>query len=184
MIEYFKEEQWHQAHKQYKQTLLAYWIVLGLYALASIGLIIWYTTLPYMSETITTVKIIHYALTVIMVIFSFIYIGIPITRVKCFYKLNKNLSEGIKETTIGNFFEYQESIQIKDGVDFKALIFLEWNKYKNDYYERKVLVFAEKDLPQIELNATVKYITQGNVLISYEILENQTQSEGEEQWKL
>lgn len=180
MIDYFKEEQLYKAQKQYKQTLLVYWIIFGIYLLASIGLFIWYTTLPYMAEEITTVKIIHYALTVIMVIFSFIYIGIPITRVKCFYKLNKNLHEGIKETTIGNFFEYQESIHIKDGVDFKALIFLEWNKYKNDYYERKVLVFAEKDLPQIETNATVKYITQGNVLISYEILENQTQTEGEE----
>ena len=170
MIDYFKEEQLHQAHKQYKQTLLAYWIVLGIYALASIGLFIWYTTLPYMAEEITTVKIIHYALTVIMVIFSFIYIGIPITRVKCFYKLNKNLHEGIKETTIGNFFEYQESIHIKDGVDFKALIFLEWNKYKNDYYERKVLVFEYKEFPKMEKNQKYKFITQGNVLYSYEIL--------------
>ena len=58
----------------------------------------------------------------------------------------------------------------KDGVDMKSLIFIEWNKYKNDYFERKVLVFYEKPFPEFAEKATVRYVTQGNVLISYEIL--------------
>lgn len=182
MIDYFKEEQYEQAKKQYKSTLLVFWIIAGLYLILSVGLVIWYTTLPYMSETISTVKTIHYIVSVIFVIFCFIYIGIPLNRVKCFYKLNGNLLKGIKETTEGNFFEYNESVQQKDGVDFKALIFLEWNKYKNDYFERKVLVFAEREFPKFDENVRVKYITQGNVLISYEILEEKI--EGEQQWKL
>ena len=73
----------------------------------------------------------------------------------------------------------------KDGVDFKSLIFLEWNKYKKDYFERKVLVFNEKPFPEIPDGATVTFITQGNVLISYEITElpeeksDETEEKGE-----
>ena len=84
--------------------------------------------------------------------------------------MNLHMKTGLKETFIGSFFEYDERIQQKDGVDFKALIFLEWNKYKQDFYERKVLVPFEKEFPKFSENQNVKYITQGNVLYSYEIL--------------
>ena len=71
----------------------------------------------------------------------------------------------------GSFIEYSESIQDKDGVDFKSLVFIEWNKYKNDFFERKVLVFDEREFPQIKEGQNVTYVTQGNVLVSYKILE-------------
>ena len=176
MIDFFKEEQVQKAKTQYKKTLLVYWIVLGAYVLLSAGMIIWYTSLPYKSETISLVKLIHYLSTCVFVIFSFIYLGIPVKRAKSYYKMTNNLILGLKESSIGNFFEYNNSLQVKDGVDFKSLIFLEWNKFKKDYYERKVLVFAESEFPKFKENESVKYVTQGNVLISYEILE-----EGEEQ---
>ena len=80
------------------------------------------------------------------------------------------MQTGLKETSTGNFLEYDEEIQDKDGVDFKSLVFIEWNKYKKDFFERKVLVFYEKPFPEIPEKANVRYITQGNVLISYEIL--------------
>ena len=40
----------------------------------------------------------------------------------------------------------------------------------NCVYERKVLVPVEKEFPKFTENQNVKYITQGNVLYSYEIL--------------
>ena len=62
-------------------------------------------------------------------------------------------------------------------MEFKSLVFIEWNKYKNDYYERDVLVFNERPFPEIPENAMVKFETQGNVLIWYEILEEQAENE-------
>ena len=53
----------------------------------------------------------------------------------------------------------------------RKFIFLEWNKYKNDFFERKVLVFEEKEFPKFNENDNVRYVTQGNVLVSYEIIE-------------
>lgn len=170
MTEYFLESDFLAAKKQRKFVLTVYFIILAVYLVSSVCFFLWYRTLPYQSPTITTVKLIHYSVTAVMVIFSFIYLGIPYKRVNKYYKLTFNLKTGIRETSTGSFFEYDETLQDKDGVDFKSLVFIEWNKYKNDFFERKVLVFEEKPFPELEENQNVRYVTQGNVLISYEIL--------------
>lgn len=170
MVQYFDEKEYISAKKQKVRVLIAYFIGLAIYALISTGMFLWFRTLPYRSGEITKVKIIHHAITVVFVIFSFVFLGIKYKRVKNYYLMNLNMKTGLKETFTGSFFEYDESIQQKDGADFKALIFLEWNKFKNDFYERKVLIPYEKEFPEFTENQNVKYVTQGNVLYSYEIL--------------
>lgn len=171
MINYYKKEMLEQAKAQRKSTLLAYFIVLGVYVLLSAGVTFWFLIQPYKAPTITWVKVTQHSLSAILVIFSFIYLGIKYKRVNRYYKMMVNLDTGIRETSTGSFFEYSHTLQDKNGVDFKSLIFLEWNKYKNDFFERKVLVFDEMPFPELEENANVRYVTQGNVLISYEIIE-------------
>ena len=146
-------------------------IILGIYVAVSGVLFAWYLTLPYGSLKVKVVKGIEYPLTVIFVIISFIYLSIPYRRVNKFYKLCKNVKTGLRESFSGKFFEYDSFLTQKDGVDFKSLVFIEWNKYKNKYFERKVLVFYEFPFPEIEEGAMVEYVTQGNVLVEYEIIE-------------
>ncbi len=170
MIDYFVEEDFLKVKKQRKIVLIIFFVILGSYLFLSVGMFLWYRALPYQSPKIKTVKAIHYSLSVVMVIFTFIYMGIVFKRVNRFYRMAFNLLHAIRETSTGNFLEYDETIQDKDGVDCKSLIFIEWNKYKNDFFERKVLVFDEWDFPEIPENSNVRYVTQGNVLVSYEIL--------------
>ena len=170
MVDYYVKEDFEKARVQRKKTLTWYFIALGVVLVASGVLIAWYLTLPYKSPTINTIKLIHYSLLVVFLIFSFIYLGIKYKRVNKYYKLMHYMEIGLKETSTGSFFEYDETPQEKDGVDFKALVFLEGNKYKKDFFERKVLVFEEKDFPKFNENDNVRYVTQGNVLVSYEIL--------------
>lgn len=170
MTDYYVKEELESASAQRKKTLIWYFVALGVFLVISAGFMIWFSTLPYESPTIKTVKYIQYPFVALFVIFSFIYLGIKYKRINRFYKLVYNLETGIRETSTGSFFEYDETSQEKDGVDCKALVFLEWNKYKKDFYERKVLVFEERDFPKFNENDNVKYITQGNFLISYEIL--------------
>ena len=73
MVDYFLESEHLKAKSQKTKVLIAYFIILGIYLFVSIGLFLWYLTLPYMSPTITTVKLIHYPLTAVMIIFSFVY---------------------------------------------------------------------------------------------------------------
>lgn len=175
-INYYTDAELSAAKKQKKRTFAVYMIILSVYLLLSAAAIIYYTTLPYAgymdtSATISALKWAHYSVTALFVVFSFIYLKIKYKRVRRYYKMCFNLSTGLKETSTGSFLENDERIQDKDGVDFKSLIFLEWNKYKNDFFERKVLVFYEKPFPEIPDQANVTYVTQGNVLVSYEILD-------------
>lgn len=176
MTEYFEESQLKQAEKQKRINLTAYFITLFVFLAFTVLCIIYYRTFPYSgyadtASKITKLKAVHYSVTGIFVIFSFIFLGIKYKRINRYYKLCSNLKSGLKETSTGSFLEYDENVHDKDGVDMKALVFIEWNKYKNDYFERKVLVFYEKPFPEFTEKATVRYVTQGNVLISYEILD-------------
>lgn len=175
MTQYFLEEEFTSAYEQRKKAILGFVIILLIYLAISGGLLGWYLTLPYMDKLIRWVKAIQYSVTVIFVFAIFLYMGIKYKRVNRFYKHVYNLKTGIRETSTGSFVEYDESLQDKDGVDCKSLIFLEWNKYKNDFFERKVLVFDEREFPQFNEGQNVRYVTQGNFLISYEILEEVTE---------
>ena len=177
-MEYYTKEQLNAVKKQRAKCLAIYLIVLAIYVIASVANLVWYKLLPYGSTSVVTAKIIEYSLTVLFVIFSFIYLGIPFKRVNKYYKLCQHLESGIREEYQGEFIEYDEEKTIKDGVDMKALMFSEYNQVKRVNFDRKVLVFYEKPFPEIPQGAIVKFITQGNVLISYEI-QQQKETKGE-----
>ena len=170
MVEYFNKDFFLKAQAQRKKTLIIFYSFLAFYLVVSIGLLMWFRTLPYAHPSITTIKWIQHIFTGVSVIFGAIYLGIPYKRVNRYYKMTAKMLAGIRESYTGSFLEYDESVVNKDGVDLKSLIFVDWNKFKNDFFERKVYVFNELPFPQIESGKNVKYVTQGNVLISYEIL--------------
>ena len=170
MTEYFFESDYIQAEKQRKRVILLYFVFLALFLTFSVGMVLWYCTLPYKSSTIVWVKVIHYTVSALFVVFSFIYLGIAYRRALRYARLCRTLLTGIREDNEAEFVEHNPTPQDKDGVDCTALIFLEWNKFKHEYYERKVLLLREKPVPEIPSKARVKFVTQGNVLISYEIV--------------
>ncbi len=171
MIEYFNKSEYEKAKKQKKLILGIYFGIAVIFAAFAVLSVIYAARLPYQSPKIGTVKWVLYPATGVFVIFSFIYLGIPYKKVKKFAAFCNNLVFGLKEESVADFFEYDETLQDNGGVDCKSLVFLEWNKYKKDYFERKVLVFYEKDFPIIPEKARVKFITQGNFLISYEVIQ-------------
>ncbi len=181
-MEYFTNEDYLQAKKQRKKTLAVYIAVLSVYLAISVCILIFYMNLPYGSSLNTWVRVAEYTLTFLMVVFTFIYMGIPYKRVNDYYKTCKNMKEGLKESSQGVLKETSEEVQRKNGVDMKAMTFSVYNQIKKGYFERKVLVFHEKPFPEIDIEDTVKFVTQGNVLLSYEILnkaEHKKTEEGE-----
>lgn len=171
MTEYFNLNEYYQIKKEKNKILLIYFIILAIYLVVSGFCIAWYLVQPYMSDEIWKIKLVHYSITAIFVVFSCLYFGIKFKLVNRYYKLCYEMSIGNKETYEGNFLEYSEHKEDKDGVETKSLVFLEWNKYKSEYFERKVYVPYGKPFPELKENQTVKYVTQGNFLIAYEIQE-------------
>lgn len=170
-MQYYTEELLNKTKRQRRISLAVYIVVLVVYLIASALFVWWQTKQPYQDSFVTVIKAIHYTLTGLIVIFSFLYLGIVDKRIRKFYALLLTLKTGIRDTWEASFVRYDEELEVLNGVDFKSLIFLEWNKYKNDFFERKVLVFYEKPFPQLTEGQNVKFVTQSNVLISYEILD-------------
>lgn len=167
---YYNEKDIESIKKQRKLAIAILAVISFVFVFISVGFILWYRTLPYKSPVIKTVKWIHYSITGIYVIVMFLFSGIYFRRINKRYLYEKGMIKGLKETSSGTFICYSEELHVKDGVDFKALIFSEWNKYKKKFFERKVLVFYDREFPKIEENQQVEYTTQSNVLIEYKFL--------------
>lgn len=181
MVEFYKKEQLEKIRIQKKKSLAIYFSVLAVFVLISLGLCLWFTTLTYKSPLEPAIRWPQYLITAAFIVFSFLFLGIRYKRERKYCKMLVNIETGRRETSIGSFFEYDDRIFMKDGVDVKALIFLEWNKYKQDFFERKVLVLAEMEFPVFEENQNVKYVTHGNVLVEYEILPDEEIEEEKEE---
>ena len=176
-IDYFSDEEFNKIIWQKRRLLIIYFVILAIYLLASGVLLFQYLSLPYKSGYIIWVKLIEYFISALFVIFSFVFLLIPYKRVNDYYRALLFNKYGKYEESEGRFFETNGDLQVKDGVDMKSLIFIEWNKYDKDYHERKVLVYYEKPFPEIPENAYCKYQTQANVLLSYEIIKEEENNE-------
>lgn len=169
MTDIYREQDFIQCKKQRKNTLIFFYSITGVYAAAVIALFVYYLFLPYQSSEITVLQWITYALTALYVIFAFVFLGIRFKRVNRYYHMFKDVDLGLKEEWEGRFLRFSETIEVKDGVDFKSLIFSEWSDKKQEYFERKVLFDAEKEFPPIKEGERVRYVTQANIMLSYEI---------------
>ncbi|MBR5192346.1 MAG: hypothetical protein IKW33_02945 [Clostridia bacterium] len=169
---YFSQEELQKVQKQRRKHIIIYVSSAVAFLIFTIGMFLWYTTLPYKSPTITVVKIIEYVVVALFVIYSFIYLGLVFRRVNRYYKTLVDLKNNKKENYSGSFIGYDETLHEYNGVDFKTLNFLEWNKYRKEYFERDVYVFYERDFPKLKENQIYNYKTQSNILYEIEISEN------------
>ena len=177
-IDYYKEEQLTKAQAQRKKVLTIFFITLAVYLAITIGLLVWFTTLIYQSSTIKLVKFLLHLTNVIYGVFAFIFLRVKFRMVNKYYKALLGIKIGIKETYEGTFIEYDETVQNERGVEYKSLVFEEWNKFKKANYKRKVLIFNDMPFPEIEEGSYVVFVTKSNILVKYEIIK-----QGETKWR-
>ncbi|MBR2341797.1 MAG: hypothetical protein IKA72_05265, partial [Clostridia bacterium] len=56
------------------------------------------------------------------------------------------------------------------SVDAVSCIFMTWNRKKSEWMRREVYFDAEKQLPDFSRGDLVRYVTQSNFIVQYEIL--------------
>jgi len=168
MEEIYNSEDFAEVKKQKKKIKAVYFSVLGVFVAFAAAMLTLYLLQPYRSPNITWIKVATYIGTGIFVIFSFIYLGIPMKRIRNYNKILHGMEIGTNNETVGNFERYSEEIEIKDGIEYKALYFMEYNTKKQEFYERKVMFDSEKPFPEFTKGENVRYFTHGNILVSYE----------------
>ena len=136
-----------------------------------LGGVIFRAFLPYQSKLGEIIYVVVMTLTVLFVIFSFVFLSIPYARVKdyCSFVYNALNSERIESKA--TILEIRKNdVTIKYGVDYYYIDVLEWSNARNDYVKRSILVDKEFDNLKIEKSTIITIETVGNILTAYEIL--------------
>ena len=169
MTEIYQEQDYTTAYAQKKRIFAVFYAALGVYLAAALGLLVWYLFLPHKSPVIIWLKVGEGVIAGLYVVFLFIFCGIKMKRSRKYCKMLNFTKTGIMENNRGEFLRFEDEVQVKDGVDFYCMVLSEWYAKKEEYYERKVLIDMEKPHPDLTAGDAVDYVTQGNILLRYEI---------------
>ncbi len=171
MIKVYSDADFIQVYQQRKNILNGFFGVLIAYLAVCIGCLCYYISLPYAHPNLAIPKWIVYILTVVFSCFVFPFMGIKFYRVNKYYKMLANISKGIKAEEKNYFVKFEESMIQKDNIDFVNAVFMTWNRKKQEWMKRVVYLDQEKPLPEFNRGDLVRYITQSNFIIEYEVLQ-------------
>lgn len=170
MIELYDGSEYPREKAAKKRFLTIWLILLGAVVLFDIGMIVWLATLPYQSPLAVWPKAAAMVLSCVFAFFSFPVLSIKFRRLRFYTKMLGYLETGLREGSTGELKNFSTAVEVREGVDYHTMITFEYNERKREYFERKVLIDCEKPLPDIQPGEMVHYITQGNILVSYETL--------------
>ena len=171
MIKVYSDKDFNQAYKQRMNVLYVFIGALIAYLGMSIACLCYYISLPYGDALLWAPKWIVYILTAVFVCFAFPFMTIKFRRVNKYYKMLYYISQGMKNEEENYFVKFESCDVQKDNVDAVACVFMTWNRKKQEWMRREVYLDVEKPLPEFGRGDRVRYLTQSNFLIAYEILE-------------
>ena len=167
----FQDQDLIAAFSQKRRLFWIYIAVAAVFAALLIGCIVWFVSLPYEDDLAYLPQLILCVGACLFIIFSYVYLGIKFQRSRKYYKMISSLSIGIKHVNNSYFLRYDEP-ELKDSVDYYVLTMCEWSKKKSEYLDRKIYCDKEKPLPAFQAGDKVRYLTHGNIMIAYEIMEH------------
>ena len=171
MTNVYTDADYLAAHKQKEKLLGAFIIVTACYAAFCIAWLIYYISLPYNDPMQALPKTCVYVISVLYVVFTAVYMGIPFARANRYYTMLTNLSLGVKDVEKNYFYCFEELNMQKNNVDMVGCIFETWNKKKCEWMDRAVYFDVEMPMPEFDSGDYVRYVTQGNIVLQYEILQ-------------
>ena len=156
------------AMKQKRRLLFGFLVATAVYVAGLVTCLTFYILLPYGDPTGVWYVVGTSALTGLYIIFCFPYMGISYKRSKAYCKMLKFISVGLKEYSVLPF-EGIDDWTVRDGVDVNVALFSVKNVKKDEMMTRQIYVDGEKDFPDFHEGRSVRLISQGNLLIEYEM---------------
>ena len=172
MIDLYDETDYIKAVALKKKLFAIYLAVSGVFVGVAALFFILFLLMPYaLTEELIAKKetymVLDCVVSVLYIIFSFIYLCIPYRRVKYYLKMLDGMKTGDKATNYGTFLQNYDSIVDKNFVDHCVMAVLEWCETSQTYVRRHVLVDKEKQMPNFKNGDMIVYVTHANVLMSY-----------------
>ena len=169
MTKIYSDSDLWNAVMQRRRLLAIFLSVSCVVFLALAGLVTYYILLPYKDPNATWVTVVACVIAGVYVIFSFPFMGISFKRCHAYCKMLKFISVGLKEYSVLPF-EGIDDWTTRDGVDVNVATFAVRNIKRDETMIRQIYVDGEKDFPAFEEGKTARLVSQGNLLIEYEIL--------------
>ena len=171
MTNVYSDKDFQQAHQQKNKVLYLFLGVLAVYLAICIACLCYHISLPYKDPKSEIAKAIVYVASVAFIGFTFPYMGIKFRRVSKYYAMLRGISEVIKNEERNYFVKFEKCDVQKDDVDAISCVFMTWNRKKQEWMRRECYFDIEKPLPDFNRGDLVRYITQSNFILQYEILE-------------
>lgn len=168
MVKLYSDEDLWNAFMQRRKILAGFFAATGVYLASFVAFLVWTIMLPYKDPMGTWVTVMASVVTAIYVIFLFPYMGICFKRCNAYCKMLKFISVGLKEYSFVPFAGI-EDWTTRDGVDVNVATFSVRNVKRDEEMIRQIYVDGEKDFPPFEEGKYARIITQGNLLIEYEL---------------
>ena len=144
------------AYAQRRRLFLGLYLATALYLAGFVALLVYFVMLPYADPNGTWATALACVLTALYIVFLFPYVGICLRRSCAYYKMLRFVSVGLKEYMTAPF----AGVEDWTTVDHK----------RDEDMIRQIYVDGEKEFPPFEEGQSVRVVSQGNLLISYEIL--------------
>ena len=171
MIKIYDDRDLWNAVKQRRKILCGFFAATGVFVAGLIALTVYYILLPYKDPNATWVMAVTSILIALYLIFTFPYMGICFKRCHAYCKMLKFISVGLKEYSVVPF-EGVDDWRTHDGVDVNVANFSVRNIKRDETMTRQIYVDGEKDFPPFEEGKYARLVSQGNLLIEYELLDD------------
>ncbi len=170
MTTVYNDADYLAAYKQKKKYFHIFLGITAVYLAFCVAWLIYFISLPYVASKFWP-KACVYVASALYSVFVFIFMAIKYSRVSRYCKMLGYVSEGLKMEETNYFYRFREKSLQKDNIDVSACVFETYSRKKQEWLEREVYHDVEKDLPDFGEGDLVRYISQSNILIQYEILE-------------
>jgi len=169
MIGIYDENDYIKTAAQKKKLLLTFWISLGVLLALNVAAFIVYVFQEYDTPYRTPLILFNILSCAVYIVIMYPVMMIKYKRVKDYLKMLYYFKNGLTTEGTNAFYGVDSSVVVKDGVEFINLVFLQWSEKKQEYFERNVLFDVEKPLPALKKGDMVHHVTQGNILVAYEL---------------
>ncbi len=170
MVKLYRDSDYWDAVIQRRKILAVFFAVTAACLAVFIAMVVLYTSLAYNDPNGGWIIAATCVTVAVYMFFSFPYMGIKFKRCNSYCKMLKFISVGLKEHAVMPFEEIDNWIT-RDGVDVNVAVFSVKNIKKDEPLKRQIFVDGEKDFPPFEEGKSVHVVSQGNLLIEYELME-------------
>lgn len=169
MINIYSEADLTAATKQKNRILTAFFISLFVLLSVNITVFVIYTRQEFNTKYYMPLILINIISCSLYALFMYFVFAIKYKRVHRYTKLLHDIKYGMTAEGTNTYVRTDSAIIEKDGVDFVAIVVLQWSEKKQEYFERYILCDLEKPLPKFNKGDVIHHITHANVLVSYEL---------------